>query len=240
MPRLPRYFAPGVPLHIIARGNNRESIFKAPQDFGTYRKYLGEAARAHALAIHAYVVMSNHVHLLVTPSAATSAPRTMQSIGDRYAKYFNFIHSRTGTVWEGRYKATAVETDSYFLTCMRYIEMNPVRAGMVEGPERYRWSSFAANGLGVHDSLITTHPLYAALGDGRRRTAAYRTLFSTPLSNVQIEEIRDATNHGWALGSTRFATEVETVSGRRARRIPLGRPKRATSAEPRLPGISSV
>jgi putative transposase len=225
MSRLPRYFVPGIPLHLIQRGNNRAHVFLSRQDFNCYRRNLGDVATAYGLEIHAYVLMTNHVHLLVTPETVTSVPKTMQAVGQRYARHFNFVYGRTGTVWEGRYKAAVIDSDEYLLTCMRYIEQNPVRAGIVAAADGYAWSSYGANALGARDKLVTTHSLYAALAStAETRQARYREFFRLQLAEVDLHAIRDATNNGWALGDARFRERIEAVSRRRAARLPLGRP----------------
>ncbi len=178
MARLARYFVEGQPQHLIQRGNNREPIFVVDGDYRFYLKCLQEAAERHGCAIHAYVLMTNHTHLLATPETESSLPKTMQSVGRRYVQYFNFTYSRTGTLWEGRYKATVVDSEAYLLTCMRYIELNPVRAGMVEDPSNYPWSSYGANALGAHDKLCTPHSLYKRIGrNADERQVGYRELF---------------------------------------------------------------
>ena len=165
--------------------------------------------------------MSNHVHLLATPGAPSSLPRTMQSVGTRYVRWFNRQYGRTGTLWEGRYRATIVDTDAYLLTCMRYIELNPVRAAMVDDPASYRWSSYGANALGADDSLVAPHPVFLSLGaEAQSRQAAYRRLFIRPVSDGQLEAIRRATNLAWALGDEAFQAHVERVTGRRAAPLP--------------------
>jgi putative transposase len=155
MARLPRFFVPGLPLHIIQRGNNRDPIFGSPADFAFVHRYMTLAASMHGVAVHAYVLMTNHLHVLATPSLSTSVPRLMQSLGRVYVQYFNWRHRRTGTLWEGRYKATIIEDERCLLSCMRYIELNPVRARMAEEPGGYRWSSFRTNALGEVDRLIS-------------------------------------------------------------------------------------
>ena len=154
MARLPRFFVPSVPLHVIQRGNNREKLFRHITDYQVYLDWLHEAAHIHECAIHAYVLMTNHVHLLVTPTHEDSVPRTFQSLGRRYVQYFNTIHQRTGTLWEGRYRATLIESETYLLTCSRYIELNPVRAEMVRHPRDYRWSSYRYNADGKSNPLM--------------------------------------------------------------------------------------
>jgi putative transposase len=229
MARLPRYFIPGVPLHLIQRGNNRQVIFADDGDFAFFRDCLLDASHCEGLVIHAYVFMTNHVHLLATPASETSAGRTLQSVGRRYVQYFNHRYSRTGTLWEGRYKSTVIDADSYLLTCSRYIELNPVRAGMAAHPRDYPWSSYRAHAEGVDDDLVSDHPLYLRLGtDAEARRAAYRLLFHAALEETQLTEIRDATNKGWALGNDRFRAQIEALASRRASPRKPGRPPRET------------
>ena len=178
MARLPRYRLPGVPQHVIQRGNNRQAIFAQEADYAAYAHWLHAAARQHGLAIHAYVLMTNHVHLLVTPEHQDSIAKTLQSLGRRYVQYFNYTYGRTGTLWEGRYRATVVDAEPYLLTCSRYIELNPVRAGLVKSPAHYRHASYRHNAQGRPDPLITEHEVYRRLDRSRpRRCAAYRALF---------------------------------------------------------------
>jgi len=227
MARLPRYFVPGMPLHLIQRGNNRQVIFAGDEDFAFFRGCLLDASRREGLAIHAYVFMTNHVHLLATPASDTSAGRTLQSVGRRYVQHFNHRYGRTGTLWEGRYKSTVVDAESYLRACSRYIELNPVRAGMVVHPHDYRWSSYRAHADGECDDLVTDHPLYLSMGsDAAARQAAYRQLFRAGLEEAQIANIREATNKGWALGNDRFREQIEALSNRRASPRKPGRPAR--------------
>lgn len=230
MARLPRFFVPDTPQHVIQRGNDRQPIFRTSADHAFFKSCLEFAACRHGVAIHAYVLMTNHVHLLATPEAATSLPRAMQSVGRVYVRYFNSTHGRSGTLWEGRYKATIVESDRYLLACMRYIELNPVRAGLVEHPERYPWSSHRANAFGVSDPLVRAHPLYRTLGTTpANRRAAYLTLFGPAVADDETHAIRDATQNAWALGGAEFRRGVERL-GRRAERAPLGRPMKSGTA----------
>ena len=231
MARLPRFFAAGEALHVIQRGNNRDPVFSAEPDYLFYLDCLERAAREHALAIHAYVLMTNHVHLLATPSHETSLPKTLQSVGRRYVQYFNSTYRRTGTLWEGRYRSTVIDSEHYLLTCMRYIEMNPVRAeSMAEHPADYPWSSYRANALGAPDSLLSPHALYRRLGRSvEDRQASYRQLFRAQLSKTDIEAIREATNKAWALGNDRFRDRIEALAGRRAAPLPRGRPAKNDS-----------
>ena len=233
MARLPRFFVPGYPVHVIQRGNNRAPIFHAARDFIHYLELLADAATTNGLKIHGLVLMSNHVHLLATPESPSSLPRTMQSVGTRYVRWFNRHYTRTGTLWEGRYRATIVDTDAYLLTCMRYIELNPVRAGLVDDPSSYRWSSYGANALGAADPLVTPHPVFLALGeDPLARHAAYRRLFVRPVSEEQLHAIRRATNLAWALGDQAFQARVEQATGRRAAPLPRNWIGRAVGGSP--------
>ena len=149
MARHPRFALPGHPQHVIQRGNNRDIIFVADEDYQFYRDRLAEACRRFGCHLHAYVFMTNHTHLLMTPSTAAGISQVMQSLGRVYVQYFNYRYHRTGTLWEGRFKATLIDTDRYLMTCHRYIELNPVRAGLVQRPEEYGWSSFLRNALGM-------------------------------------------------------------------------------------------
>ncbi len=227
MARLPRFFLLGQPLHVIQRGNNRDPIFAADADYRFYLRCLQEAAETHLLTIHAYVLMTNHVHLLVTPETELSLSKTLQSIGRRYVQYFNFTYQRTGTLWEGRYKSTLIDSAKYLLTCMRYIEMNPVRANIVAHPSDYPWSSYRANAQGNADGLVVRHGLYRRLGlTDDERESAYRQLFRAQVSKADVKAIRDATNKGWVLGDSRFSKKVEVLTTRRATPLPRGRPRR--------------
>ena len=227
MARLPRYFVKDQPQHIIQRGNNRQPIFAADADYRFYLECLQAAAEHQGLAIHSYVLMTNHAHLLVTPETDHSIGKTLQSLGRRYVQYFNYTYGRTGTLWEGRYKATLIDSDRYFLTCMRYIELNPVRAGMVKHPGDYAWSSYAANAWGADNALVTPHPTYRQLGLWHAdRQSAYRQLFRAEISVNELEGIRQATNTGWVLGNDRFREKIEYLSGRRSSPKPRGRPRK--------------
>ena len=206
MARLPRFILPGQPQHVIQRGNNRQNIFRAKGDYQYYLEKLTDAEEKHDCQIHAYVLMTNHVHLLMTPQTENGIGKMMQMIGRYYVQYFNNKYKRTGTLWEGRYKATLIDTEDYLLTCMRYIELNPVRAkGMVSHPSDYLWSSYSFNALGQKDTLITPHLKYKRLGKTEKeRQSAYQHLFRARIPEMTIEAIREATNKAWVLGSSRF------------------------------------
>lgn len=175
MPRKPRMYLAGVPCHVIQRGNNRDACFYAEQYYQFYLECLQDACRRYHVAVHAYVLMTNHVHLLMMPDDTEGISRVMQSVGRRYVQYINFEYQRSGTLWEGRHKASMVHAEEYLFTCMRYIELNPLRANMVKHPADYRWSSYRANGQGEPSPLITPHTLYTAMGpDSPQRLSAYR------------------------------------------------------------------
>ncbi len=228
MARGGRYFLPGQPLHVIQRGNNRQAIFFDDGDPARYRDWLAEAAVAYGCAVHAYVLMTNHVHLLVTPETAESLPRAMQSLGRRYVRYVNFRHRRTGTLWEGRYRAAPIDSEAYFLACCRYIELNPVRAGMAAHPRDYPWSSWRAHAAGAADPLVSDHPLYRALGrNAAERQKEYRALFRPALDPEFVEALRGATNGGWALGGEAFKRKIAKALRRRVAPLPRGRPAKA-------------
>jgi putative transposase len=223
---MPRFFVPDLPLHVIQRGNDRQPIFRGRDDRRFFRECLRRAACDHGVAIHAYALMTNHVHLLATPELASSMPRMMQSVGRIYVRYFNAAYGRTGTLWEGRYKAAIVDSDAYLLACMRYVELNPVRARLVASPGDFPWSSFRANARGAADALVEPHALYRQMGNSpQERQAAYRDLFNSTPSSDECCLIRDATQHAWALGGEAFRRRVAELS-RRAARLPLGRPRR--------------
>ncbi|BFM12483.1 transposase [Simiduia litorea] len=222
MARLPRLYLPGCAQHVIQRGNNREACFYDDADYKAYLAFLKDAAVKYDVAIHAFVLMTNHVHLLVTPSTEQSVSRMMQAQGRRYVQYFNFTYGRTGTLWEGRYKSTLVSTDSYLLTVYRYIELNPVRADMFAHAADYPWSSYQRNALGKPIQLLTPHPVYCQLASNDvERQKAYRGLFRGRMPERDLTAIREATNKAWALGDDRFKAQIEAKTGRRA--TPLGR-----------------
>ena len=225
MARLPRFFAPGIPLHVIQRGNNRQKLFSQITDYQVYLDWLKEAAQSHGCAIHAYVLMTNHVHFLVTPTHEDSLPKTFQSLGRRYVQYFNKTYERTGTLWEGRYRATLIESEAYLLTCCRYIELNPVRAGMVRHPREYRWSSYQYHAEGKANPLLKAHSIYQQLGGtAEARQQAYRALFRHHLSGETLDTIREATNKAWVLGSDKFKNRLAKKLDRRVAPLPRGRP----------------
>ena len=225
MPRKPRMYLAGVPCHVIQRGNNRDACFYAEQDYQFYLDCLQDAGRRYRVAVHAYVLMTNHVHLLLTPKDTEGISRVMQSVGRRYVQYINFEYQRSGTLWEGRHKASLVQAEDYLFTCMRYIELNPVRASMVTHPGDYRWSSYRANGQGEDNLLVSPHALYMAMGpDGPQRQSAYRGLFEHQLDEADIHAIREAAQFCMPLGNDRFKQQIEAALGRSTGYARRGRP----------------
>jgi putative transposase len=235
MPRRPRLSLPGIPWHIIQRGNNRAVCFHAEEDYQYYLHYLKEFADKFECAIHAYVLMTNHIHLLLTPAKADSAALMMKHLGQRYVQYINRTYRRTGTLWEGRFRSCLTQTEDYVLACYRYIELNPVRAGMVMKPQDYRWSSYHDNGLGKTNRLLTPHDQYLSLArDETARRQAYRALFRAHVDEVLTEQIRGATNGNFVLGSKTFQAQIAQALGRRVTRAVAGRPVgRAEEKDPR-------
>lgn len=222
MARLPRLYLPGCAQHVIQRGNNREACFYDEADYQAYLSCLKDAAAKYEVAIHAFVLMTNHVHLLVTPDNEQGVSRMMQAQGRKYVQYFNFTYGRTGTLWEGRYKSTLVDADNYLLTAYRYIELNPVRANMVTHASEYPWSSYQGNALGRPIEWLIPHPMYRQLGKtAAERQNAYRALFRGRMPERDLAAIREATNKAWVLGDDRFKAQIEAETGRRS--APLGR-----------------
>ena len=227
MARLPRVHLAGVPEHIIQRGNNRQVCFASEEDFAAYAHWLKQYSEAFGVDVHAWVFMTNHVHLLCTASDAKGISLMMQSLGRRYVRYFNGQYRRSGTLWEGRFKSCLVQEEHYILAVYRYIEMNPVRAGMVTSPSDYHWSSYASNALGKISALCHPHPSYLALAaNATERRQAYRDLFHSEVSEVMLLDIRNAIKSGMALGNERFKQEVEALTGRRQQKVKVGRPRK--------------
>ena len=225
MARLPRLALPGYPHHVIQRGNNKQAIFVTLADYRVLLDLIEENARKFNVALHAYVLMSNHFHLLATPQSKDGLPKMMQAVGRSYVRYFNDKHKRTGTLWEGRYKSTLIQTDRYLLACMAYIDLNPVRAGLVTQPQDYPWSSHL-HYLGVRsDRLITPHALYWELGNTPfAREAAYAELVQSGINPVQQAAITQATLSGWALGEADFVADLQKKTKRRVVKTGAGRP----------------
>ncbi len=231
MPRRGRLAIAGVAWHIIQRGNNRAACFFAPQDYQYYLAQLRDQADSWQCAIHAYALMTNHVHLLLTPTTAEGPSQLMKHLGQRYVQHVNRVHGRTGTLWEGRFRSCLAQSEAYVLACYRYIELNPVRAGMVSAPDMYPWSSHHANALGRWDPMIAPHPEYLSLAaTPEERCTRYQSLCAEHIDTRTLERIRQATNGNLALGNRRFEAEIAATLGRR---VTVGRPGRvATRRDP--------
>lgn len=225
MARLPRLTVPGYPHHIIQRGNNRQAIFASAADYQYLLGLLEENAKKFGVATHAYVLMGNHFHLLATPETEDALPKMMQAVGRRYVRHFNDTQGRSGTLWEGRYKSTLIQTERYLLACMAYIDLNPVRAGMVAQARDYPWSSHAHYvGLRV-DRLIIPHALYWALGNTPfAREAVYAELVQAGVSAEQQQALTQSALRGWALGEADFVAELQKKTPRRVHKAAAGRP----------------
>jgi putative transposase len=216
MPRRARLSVPGIPWHIIQRGNNRSACFFAEEDYVLYLHLLDELSQKFDCAIHSYVLMTNHVHLLMTPQREDSAALLMKHLGQCYVQYINRSYQRSGTLWEGRFRSCLTQSESYVLACYRYIELNPVRANMVRHPREYRWSSYRTNAEGKANALITPHGMHQRLGQSTgSRLEAYRGLFKAHIDDDALNEIRSATNGNYVLGSERFQAEIGQMLGRR-------------------------
>lgn len=227
MPRQPRYFIPNIPQHVVARGIDRQAVFFQDVDYTHYRQALREAAISSGCQVHAYVFMTNHVHLLITPEQPRSLPLMMQAMGRSYVQRLNARYQRTGTLWEGRYKASLVQSNHFLLACQRYIELNPVRAGVVSAPGEYPYSSYSHHALGKDDSLLSPHANYLELHtDPAIRLQAYRALFSDVLSEELLTRLRKNTNACTIIGNDRFIEQIAVMLGRAVPTARRGRPKK--------------
>ena len=234
MPRVPRVVAAGIPIHITQRGNNRSAIFRAPGDYRLYAALLRQASQRFECAIHAYALMTNHIHLLMTPNDKHGPARMMQVVGTRYVPGFNQRYNRTGTLWEGRYRSTTIDSESYLLACSRYIELNPVRAMIVSHPSQYRWSSYRHNADGAADALVTPHAIYRALNDSAEmRREEYRALFTSPLEADASDAIRGATKRDLVLGDERFCDNLAATLKRPVTRLCHGGDRRSNTLSAR-------
>lgn len=221
MPRPIRLNLANIPQHIIQRGNNRQNCFTSDDDYSVYLDKLNEYSKKFKVDVHSYVLMTNHVHFLMTPQTSNGVSQLMQSLGRYYVRYFNQTYNRTGTLWEGRFKSSLVDSENYFFIVSRYIELNPVRAGMVDNPADYPWSSYQKNALGVPIQLVEPHHCYLSLGQtNKEREYAYRGLFDEKLSKLVLKEIRDSINKAWVLGCDEFKRDVESKTG--VSTFPLG------------------
>ena len=231
MPRKPRQYVGGVPCHIVQRGNNRSVCFFSEEDYQAYLEYLYDACLRYAVNMHAYVLMTNHTHLLMTPQCKDGISLVMQSLGRRYVQYINHQYRRSGTLWEGRHKSSLVQAEQYLLACYRYIELNPVRACMVDHPGEYRWSSYHANALGAADKRITPHDLYEALGQtAESRQHAYRGLFTNALDKDIVQAIRVSAQFSMPMGNSRFKAEIEQALKRKLGYAQRGRPVKSVGS----------
>jgi putative transposase len=231
MARLPRLIVPNQPHHVIQCGQAKQPIFLDADDYAAFLVWLRDASKLFKVAIHAYVLMPSHLHLLLSPSDQTGLAKMMQWIGRCYVPYFNRKYQRDGTLWKGRYKATVLDAVGYFLTCSRYVELNPVRAGLVENPADYPWSSYAHHIGAKRDVAITDHAVYWGLGNTPfQREAAYKELAEQALKESEIALLREATSKGWALGSEQFKVELEKKCSRRVSPKKRGRPVKSVAA----------
>jgi len=232
MPRKTRMYLPGVPAHVVQRGNNRAACFFCDDDYRYYLERLGVGLRRCGVALHAYVLMTNHVHLLLTPGSAEGISHLMQHVGRHYVLYINRHYRRSGTLWEGRHKASLVQAERYLLSCMRYIELNPVTAGMVATAEQYRWSSYRTHAWGEPSALLEEHALFTQLGPTpSAQRQAYRELFAAPVDEREIHEIRTSVANNFPLGNARFKDQIEAMTGRRVGHLTRGRPRRKLATE---------
>ena len=226
MPRKPRFFLPNIPVHVIIRGNARRVVFAEDTDRKAYLGWLKEATEKYTVNIHAYVLMDNHVHLLLSTNEPDHISKVMQHIGRKYVPYFNHKYEKSGTLWEGRFKASMIESEQYLLCCYRYIELNPVRANMVKRPEEWKWSSYTSNAYGEEDKLIKPHPVYLAIHKKKDvRVNYYRVSFKQVLEPSIINDLRSAVQTGTPLGNDRFKKEVEKLLGVKVGYAKRGRPK---------------
>ncbi len=215
MARLPRIVIPNHPLHIMHRGNNRQDIFENEDDMTRIKEDIAQALSKSDCSLHSYVIMSNHLHLLISPADKEQLSKFMQTIANRYVRYYNAVRNRTGTIWEGRFKSCLIDSENYLFALYRYIEMNPVKANMVKDIAEYPWSSYRHNALGKKDDLITEHKLYWDLGKSRElRVEKYQKIFSTQNSTKQEQQITEATARGEVYGSSEFHYEMGKIISR--------------------------
>jgi len=227
MPRKPRFYLPDVPTHVMQRGHNRNPVFFAKKDYFKYLKILKKEADQYDIKIHAYVLMTNHIHLLVTPTTKSGISLFFQSLGRTYVSYINKTYQRSGTLWEGRHKGNIIDSEAYLLTCMQYIELNPVRAGMTDHPVDYLWSSYHANGMGKSNVILSPHELYLSLAKTKdERLTIYNELLDTKIKSQALLAINKSVNSGTPLGGTKFIRKVEREFNCSTGYISQGRPVR--------------
>lgn len=226
MPRRARHYVPGLPYHIVQRGNNRQACFLTPVDRRFYLKLWHRVSKRYGTQVHAYCLMTNHVHFLVTPERSDSISRTMREVGSQYAQHMNKLHCRTGTMWEGRHRSSLIQSERYLFTCYRYIELNPVRAGMVNNPGEYRWSSYTLNTTG-DTGWLTPRDEYLQLGkDPVERGRVYRELFADQLDQETLDFVRQATHYSQPIGDREFREQIAARHGIALGQMRPGRPKR--------------
>ncbi|MFT5448558.1 MAG: putative transposase [Gammaproteobacteria bacterium] len=230
MPRPQRFQVAGVPQHVVQRGVNRQAVFFTDNDREFFLETLAESASWYDMHVHAYCLMTNHIHLLVTPVAHDALSHTMRRLGGLYAAFVNKRHGRTGSLWGGRFRSCLVDSERYFLVCQRYIELNPVRARIVDTPADYHWSSYGHNGLGVSSPLVTPHATYSGLGStSEQRCANYRDLFAEVMGANELQSVRNSLQQNHVFGSDRFKWQMETMLARKLHTGKRGRPKNAPS-----------
>ncbi|MDL2283963.1 transposase [Oxalobacter sp. OttesenSCG-928-P03] len=230
MARAARLILPHQPHHVLQKGNNRQPVFLDDEDHLAFLRWLREASVQYEVAIHAYLLMGSRVHLLVTPKDKTGLARMMQWVGRHYVPYFNKKYQRSGTLWEGRYRTSLVEAP-YLLNCSCFVELLPVRQGLVRNPSDYRWSSYAHHAGFRQDPLIHDHKLYWDLGNTPfAREAAYNRLIASPFSSDEAGRIAKAFEQGWLIVSDEFRSELERRTARKFRMGKKGRPARDESA----------
>lgn len=225
MPRRPRVFLPNQPIHLVQRGHNSSQVFHGAKDAKIYLSWLKDTSLKHDVAVHAYVLMPDHVHLLMSPKTEQSIPRAMRDLNWNYSRYVNAEYKRSGSLWDGRYKACIIDAEDYLFACCQYVESNPTRIGLTEDPATYRWSSYKANALAATNSILTPHPLYLNLGVTQtERAKTYRDMFEKGLPEWRIAAIAAATNGGWALGRDSFEAQITRQVGQNMAPRGPGRP----------------
>ena len=234
--RKPRIYVEGCAQHLIQRGNNRSVCFFQEADYAFYIKTLKDCSKKYGVAIHSFVLMTNHVHLLVTPAGKQSISKMMQALGRNYVRYINLTYRRTGTLWEGRFKSSLVASDRYFLVVSRYIELNPVRAKMVKSPGEYPWSSFRHNAMGIKTNLVTEHLCYQSLGTTpAARLVNYKSLFRDEIPLDLLEDIRLCSQKEWVIGSDKFRRQIEDACGRAVHNMTWGGDRKSSDYRAKKP-----
>ena len=225
MPRRRRYYIRGYPYHVVQRGNNKEAVFIQLSDYEHYLELWRICSKRYGVKVHAYCLMTNHVHFIATPEKEISLSLTMKVVGSRYAYHINQTYDRTGTLWEGRHRSSLIDSSSYLLSCYRYVELNPVRAGMVSAPEQYKWSSYGVNAWG-DESWIVYHDEYLGLGkDKEARCVAYRKFVQSDCVQGDVDLIRRAAHYCQPVGDDYFCRQIEEKYGLKAGYKKRGRPR---------------